>query len=464
MPSLRSELRAATSLLSLAQRLGAICIEHEEVLMRLRGNPDVELVATNLEEAVEAIEAEAFERCDATDGFEQILALNDIEERIQLAETHPPVDSLAFLRGLCRRALPDFFLGTEACLQLDAGMPVPSADRPVHGIYGRATPHHTTLKKGTLMEDLPYTLFDHSAKRAIHVELDYGSRGRLDDLTWLEEGRLPRIATVHPPIERDGIDSQASAESGSFFDVRPRHWNLDEVLAQLEDVAGQAEIAVLPELCMPGAAVEPFGQALAAAPERYPPLVVAGSAHVRQPGGSGSREIRTNESRVYLDGRQVAVHHKVHPFATKMLGVSMSGGPLLEAITPGPKKITVLAGRFTHLAVVICSDLVDFDVPRLLNLAAVNLLLVPSLTFEQGSFNGAICDLASYRQGICVIVNANLDRLAKTRRSRPFRVMAAAPEPDNRRQSRSFPSWIGPRRSLGVLDPNRGLRRAMRWV
>ncbi len=235
------------------------------------------------------------------------------------------------------------------------------------------------------------------------------------------------------------------------------------MLAQLERVRDKAEIAVLPELCLPADAVEEFGQALRDAPGLYPPLVVAGSAHVRRVDPRTGTETRANESRVYLDGELVIAYDKVHPFATKQLGTTATGEPLVEGFTGGPKVLTMLSGERTRLGLVICSDLVDREVPQLLENAGVNLLLVPSLTFEIGSFNGVICKLASICQGLSAIVNADLDAYANGSEP-PFRVMAAVPQPGPSEQSRSFPEVAQASSSLGLLDVNAGLAAAMDWL
>ena len=194
-----------------------------------------------------------------------------------------PLDHLAFLRGLCARALRQYFVGTEQRLRLHDGIPLPFVTRrPILDVYASHTPSNASFNRGKLLTGVQFTLFKNPSGTSIGVEIDYGNRKRLDELTWRNEGssRLPRVATVHPQLGSDGIAvDQPDREAGLFFGVRPRRFDLEAVLAQLRTVAHQAEIAVLPELSLPPQAVEQLGTALAGAPSRYPPLVVAGSAH-----------------------------------------------------------------------------------------------------------------------------------------------------------------------------------------
>ncbi len=465
--SLRTELAAAVSIVDLAQRLGRVCVENERELIPLMADPRVSMFCRKLAATVATFESEAFAEPEPGLGYLPLLDLHAIEDLVETIEsTHgSPLVHLAFLRGLCDRPLRQHFDGTEELLSLGNGMPIPfAAKRPIPDVFPAHTPSSGSFNHGKLLEGVPFTLFKAPPGAAIDVEIDYGKRERLDEVTWRGgTSPLPRVATVHPQIGSEGIATdKPDRKAGTFFGVRPRSFDLAAVLLQLRTAARDADIAVLPELSLPPDEVEQLATELAAAPRRYPPLVVAGSAHVLRQTASG--EVRANESRIYLDGTHVATHSKIHPYATRALGTRQDGGPLKEAITPGAKTLTLLGSTRTRLAVVICSDLVDRDIVTLLMAAGVNLLLVPSLTFEQGSFNGAICVIASFCQGVAVVVNADLDPLVEDWRKRPFRVMAAVPQPEERQQSRSFPHWFGPRRPLGIFDPNRGLRRGMRWL
>ena len=339
-----------------------------------------------LERQVAAVKPERWEEAVGKPASLEALVGKDLIELTALVRAHHPLEYLGVLRGLCRRALPIYFLEFEERLVLDRGMPVPFATRPIQTLF-RATPHQPTLNRGHLLEGLGYALFDYPAGGDIQIALDFRNRDRLDELSWNESHRLPRIATVHP--EQGGVAVE-SMDGAGFFDVGPVEWDEEATLSLLRQAADEAEVAVLPELSLPHP--EALETALGARPGEYPSLVVAGSAHRRERPPDGGREIRCNESRVYLDGACVAVARKCHPFATKRIGNRRFAQALSEDITAERKTITILSGRHTRLAVVICADLNDQRIPPMLVEAGVNLLLVPALTPDVGAFNGSICE------------------------------------------------------------------------
>lgn len=338
-------------------------------------------------------------------------------------------------------------------------MPVPFATRPVRALLGHATPYQPTLAKSGLLEGLGHGLFEHDASGPIRVALDFRFRTRLDELTWTAEKRLPRIATLHPALGDAGLEIGALQDEW-FFDVRPRDWEPTSILERLGAVA-EIPIAVLPELSLP--TPDALEAALAAEPDRFPPLVVAGSAHVREQRPDGG-EVRANEARVYIDGRLASIHRKIHGFATHRLNGVTRARPWVEGITAEQKTITVLSGSHTRLAVVICADLNDEGsrIPGLLEDAGVNLLLVPALTDDLGAFTAAVSAIASRCQGVAVVVNG--DR-ANGSAAAPFLALAAVPRPAPRDQLRLYPEHAREARgTLMVLDPNVELCHAMDWT
>jgi predicted amidohydrolase len=246
-----------------------------------------------------------------------------------------------------------------------------------------------------------------------------------------------------------------------FFGVEPTKCDPAALLLALRGVA-DAAIAVLPELCLTQPAADAIGDALASDPGAYPPLVVAGSVHVRD-SDEGGDEIRANESRLYLDGEVVAAHRKIHPFVTRDLNGERLPEPIREGLTDEQKTITVLSGTCTRLTVVICADLNDAQVPSLLEAVGVNLLLVPALTPEPGAFHGTLCALASRCQGVVVIANAHLDPL-DAENPPPFLLMLGVPRPDASEQARAYPDEPRQPPSLARFDPNEPLASAVRWL
>jgi hypothetical protein len=441
---LSSELAAATSLLDLARRLGIPCLEHGGRLAELLDDPDVAEHSEWLEGTVLAQPHDVWTPGDA--GFSHVLEITQLADAIDRVAIHSPLEHLAVLRGLCGGPLIKYFDSTEDVIVLDRGMPVPFAVRPVNDIYPDTTPYQPTLAGAELVQR-GVQLYEQSAGAEVRVALDYRFRARIDELTWSDAGRLPRIATIHPYLGSGGLRIGERGD-GRFFDVGPADWDLDATLRLLREVS-DADAVVLPELSLPAA--DALEDALAGTPREFPALVVAGSAHVRD--GTA----RANEARIYLDGTRVATHRKVHPYTARELPGG-SSGPLVEDITREQKTITVLSGRHTRLAVVICADLNERRIPQMLEAAGVNLLLVPALTVRVGAFNGAICGLASHCQAVAVIANAKLDELPDVDEAeQPFLVMAAIPMPHADQQSHEYRTSDEPP-LVAVLDPNLPLK------
>jgi hypothetical protein len=457
IPSLDAELEAATSLLDLARRLGRVCLEEEAKLMSLRNmNDELRSHRLYLERAVASIDPAEWQPRPGV-GFGHITRKHGLDSFIGRMSMHHPLEYLAFVRGLCDGALTGFFERTEHQIPLARGLPIPFAKRPIHALFD-ATPSQEKIGSRDLLAPTGYEFFRHQRNDYVSATLDFGHRDRLDAITWSAKRQLPTVATLHPLLDHEHIDFTVSGDT--FFDVKPKRWSLEDVLAWLRSV-GELEIAVLPELCLP--TPDALSTSLAEAPSEYPALVVAGSAHVRHT--DGDKTINANESHVYLDGQLVHVHRKVHPLHVDKLGDRRFERALSEELTPEPKELVILSGEHTRLAVVICADLNEAPIPTLLEAAGVNLLLAPSLTYSAGAFNGAICGLASRCQAVCVVVNACLDEFTDKdgNKRQPFLVLASAPRPEPQEQSMSYrhPSDTPPPR--GAFDPNRTLDRAMTW-
>jgi predicted amidohydrolase len=334
-------------------------------------------------------------------------------------------------------------------------MPIPNATRPVQNLFGDlCTPYQQTITARELLGRTGFDLF-HETDPRIRVTIDFSHGAKLDALTW-QEGRLPSVGTVHPRLDGRRLDYKLAGDR--VFDVRPKEWSLQDTLDQLAAI-GDAQIAMLPELCLrsPNA----LEAALASDPSRYSPIVVAGSAHERiETGGTRSS---INESRVYIEGQHVLSHKKIRPLETSHIGNVNLKRLIREDLSPTQDTITLLSGEKTRMAVMICADINDGAIVRVLEECGVNLLLVPSLTYKPGAFNGAACLLASHCQALCVMANPILDRL-KGAPQAPFLVLAAVPRSGANEQSREY--FHPPARTevLGMLDPNQPLASALSWI
>lgn len=459
---LPSVLEAANSLPDLARRLGVARLEWGGKMGVALEDPEAHAEVVRLESAVAATGSELWQPNGDGRGMLHALDHGDLREMVELVETNTPLEHIALLRGLCGRPLREFFEALEGPLRLDRGMPVLLADRPLSDHDGPHTPHHLTLSLGQALTKLPYRVFNRSAGDQVQVVLDFAHREMLDELGWSEDGRLPKIATVHPAVGKETVEFEEVGDE-HFFDVAPKCWDGEVVLERLRAArrAG-AEIAILPELCLPRP--DSIATELARFPGDFPRLVIAGSAHLREAAANGDRETRANESRVYLEGEQIASHRKFHPFEFKRLGEIELDRRRSEALTGEPKTITVLAGERTRMVVLICADLNDDRISDILISTGINLMLVPSLTPSPGAFNAPICDVACYSQGVAAIVNAELDGL-RAEAEPPFFAMASTPHPESGAQSREYaPETDVARPVTGLIDLNGPLATAMEWL
>jgi hypothetical protein len=443
----------ATSVEDLAQRLGVVCLDREAELRRELDDPLVRKMVDDLRDHVIASDPQIWSAVVKKPGNLATHLGSSFVEALEQAEGHYPLDCLGILRGLCRRVLPDLYLRQEKAVPLDRGAPVPLASRPLlQGV--EKTPHPETGNQGGLLGGYGHRLFEFRREsETVRVTLDFRARRGIDELTWTAGKRLPRIATVHP--KDCGILRVDWTSGESFFDAGPEHWRPDEV-AELLSLVGDVEIAVLPELSLP----EPgaLGAILSRNVASLPRLVVAGSAHMRE--GDGPHEVRANEANVYLDGELIATHRKCNAYHLTKFGGESLASPLREALSGEPKEITVLAGEYSRLAVVICNDLNDTSsIPQKLLAAGVNTLVAPSFTPKKGSFRGPIGDLAARCQAVAMIANAPPAEAAT-----PFHGMVAIPVPDPGEAVRVFPS--PPEKAAGqiaIFDPNKPLSEAVSW-
>jgi len=398
---------------------------------------------TWVERRVASMDHELWLTADPDKGFLPALDADGLRQDLGVARTLHPLEYLGVLRGLCAGVLSAMFENMTGEVSLRRGMPMPVAGRPIDKLF-KPTTYQRTLSRGHLLSGCGFTPVRHHSDEGIEVVLDFSCRHRLDQLTWDEQDRLPLIAGVFPIHGLEHFEI-SQIEPEWFFGVRPKEWDPEAVLELLASLPVDVQIAVLPELTLPDA--DALEEELGRNPQRYPPLVVAGSAHVCDP-GAGEDDTRSNESRVYLDGRRVLWHRKIHPYAARQLNGTTYDPPLPEGINDGDAEIRILAGSRTHMAVVICADLNDEVIPLLLEDAGVNLLLVPALTTDLGSFNGAATGLASRRQAVTAVVNAGFGE------GDSFCFFVGVPRPAPREQSEIEAAPGIERPFAALFDPN----------
>jgi predicted amidohydrolase len=447
-------LGASGTLIELATRLGRACLDDERLLEENMKETVVSDAVERLAGLVREVDADAWESPSA-DGLLALLGSEDVRRVLHRLATLDPAGHLGILRGLCANPLDRFFEQFRGRLALTRGIPLPNATRPVQKLFGASTtPRQQTMSSTELLGRIGFDLFRESDP-TVSVTLDFSHSERLDELTWVSE-KLPRVGTVHPRLSEGRL--AYTLDGDRVFDVHQKDWSLRQTLEHLEAVR-DAQIVLLPELCLPSP--DALEESLAADPSRYSPIVVAGSAHDRVQEDGERRLI--NESRVYVDGVLVLHHRKIRPLETQRIGNHRSDQMIREDLSPSQHQITLLSGERTRMAVVICADLNRRLIPRVLEDCGVNLLLVPSLTFRTGAFNGAVCLLASNCQALCVVANPVLDRL-EDERCAPFLVLAAVPRSGAKEQSHEYFLTPGQTEPRAILDPNLALASALQWT
>jgi len=449
------QLEAADSAMDLARQLGETCLENSKRLRKMLLDEQTAEELEQIEVRTGEVSLQEWEEIVANPSSWRERLGEEAVERIDWARMRQPLDFLGVLRGLCGKALAEQFLIADGQLVLDKGVPVRFAVRPVHEKIDECTTSQVTASRVDLLGELPYSLFPSSADEDVRVVLDFSHMERIDELTWSDQEGLPSIATVHREGSGEIEVNEVDRRRKRFFGVQPKEWDEEAVLELLAAAKEDAEIAVLPELTLPRPGE--LQKALSEEPDRYPAIVVAGSAHTKDGTAAGAQhEIRSNESRIYLDGKCVAFARKHHVFATKTIGSETFPEPLKEDLTVEQKTVMVLSGRKTRLAVVICADLIDAVIPRLLPAAGVNLLLVPAMTKKIGSFNPPICDIAGYCQGVAAVVNARCGETGK-----PFLLMLSVPREQPSEQSVAIDGKEAT--ELAIFNPNEPLSVAVRW-
>lgn len=442
-------LASGVGLREAGRRLGTTCLRHAGWISTARTEQTNREPLERLELMLRSVEATWTAIATGRAPLRTLLDLPGLAD--DLAALDPALQALVVLRPLCRYGLGWWFAATTDVVPLRYGDPFPIAERTLPALRGTLTPAAATTHAGDLLDRTGFRIWPHPDGARIGAELDYSARERLEAIVGGATrgvGRLPVVATIHP--YRGWDELAVETRSGAFFHVRPRAFRPDWIHAALAR-CGTADIAVLPELSLP--APDALGPALAARGAARPRIVVAGSAHVTH-----RDRTRSNTSITYIDGRPALRHDKVRAMVHRPPG----GGAVREDLTAGRAVVRCLSSRSTRLAVVICADLNDHEVPGLLRDLGVNLLLVPALTPHEGAFVGAVAHLASSCQAVSVVVNGSPPP-ARRRAREPFMVLAGVPRHDPQEQVRSFGPPPSGRRAIGMLDANERLSRSQPW-
>ncbi len=435
----------------MARTLGVYCIENEAAINELRDRyGHTPGVSTMLERGMVSLGAAFWNDVAVGDRpIADAIRADPVANRFRRAAIEPPLFRWLLLRALCVSGLHFWFESTRDVITLQRGDPYPIAVGPPLRKHFEPTPHPDgTLSYNELLWGTGYHIHRWDAGAALVVELDYSRRTIIDEAVWGTDPlspELPSLSSIHPYAEFENEFVIGTCSADWFFDVAPLRFDQDGLCDALVTVGRHANIVVIPELSLPRPdALSEFLHLHAAS---APPLVIAGSAHQRL--YENGRELRVNACEVYWEGVRLLAHHKRHPVQLKIDGVHR----LPEGLTNEQKRLRVICGDRTRLAVVICADLNDTNVPPLLQAVNVNMLLVPALTPNAGAFEGTLSGLASQCQGFSMIANGSppSENTKSKAAAEPFMIMLGIPRTDGQVKAITCGEACG-RRAIGTVD------------
>jgi hypothetical protein len=455
-------LAASSDARDLARRLGAYCLDHVyEIAIERSSNSVATELITYLEEIVRAIPRELWLPEDEGTHLSRAMT-QELSDGLDLLEPTPHLACLAMLRGICVAVLVPWFHASFDVVRLERGDPFPLPDRATNAAIEDTTAYFSTTR---YLEPLTGFNFGIYSGGLGPVDMTFEAREELDAACWITDpSGFPTIATLHPYASRADMQAVPDEVNDSWwFGVRPTAsaWDVNYIIRQLRDAAAESSgppcrIAVLPELSV--ADPDQLAELVRDAWTDLPALIVLGSSHVSYV--DEDRAVRANESRIYLRGAELFRYRKRHPFQTRAFSPDRSQ-PLPEGITH-PPRFSLASGTATRLAVAICSDAMDTSLIAELHSLGVNLLLVPALSPDLGSFTLALSGIPSASQGVCVIVNGT----PPGQWSEPlFMVLASVPRKHPDQQWREFfPPSDGSRCIVGLFDANLPLADSISWL
>lgn len=240
----------------------------------------------------------------------------------------------------------------------------------------------------------------------------------------LPRDRPLRMATATLNSDITEFNFHVSDAEETFFNVAPTAPEQQQWLRDAVKAAGEqgAHLLVLPELAVTQGMIPGIQQALDEASDSLR-LVVAGSFHDDQ------GTVRRNRACVLAPGREEPFfwHDKINPYVHRSNGRRYTED--LQGVDP---TIHVCVGESVSLSVVICKDLLQTDILRLLQDLFVRVVLVPSFSGEFDAFRSSVASLVTSNQTFVALANnpakcgqvaalfaAPRERYAVTEESRP---------------------------------------------
>lgn len=450
-------------LMSVVDALGTYCVNNHEYV-----RDDYYALQSPTALSLREMVAEESHQMWDKEGRFQKGPSEELKDQIRLLDATEALATITVLEGICFGVARVYFANASSVIRIQRGSVVPLPERWLPTIA--ETPGPLATHQNMLDEDCNFVLWEQDWA----VELDYRYRERLDLVCTIRRSELdkpatssrpatlayslPKIATVHPFDGSQMTVSEPDFARSRFFRVHPKlpdgdfndaeigqyvranHTLVYEALANVQD---RASIAVLPEFCLHA----PDGiDSLIEAGRGLPDLIVAGSAHA-----DIENTDRANMCHVFLDRRKILVVSKQEAFSIRLPGHAGDQVRLVEDIAPAPRVVRILAGTATRLAVAICSDLNSRDLRNAFAWAGVNVLLSPSWTPRVGAFAGALVDLASTCQCICVVANTPGHLLVRSDHPPPFWAYSVVPREPCRGRDHYHEGNVP---VIGVLNPS----------
>jgi predicted amidohydrolase len=428
------ELAGELDIRASAQMLGSWALEHERALVALlRRDEHRRQINAFRTDAVKERPALVASVADVTALVRDYL--HAVNQHLVLV-VEDQLKPLAVLHAFCLGPLRGWFDDFQGVLDLRLGDPFPYATRDFGPQRPALTPFISTPLAETVLWDTKFGLYGRKPESPLHVVLDYRHRTAIDRYTWSDPDDDTLEHETWGPVAMATVNPYASVHDISWkendadwFCVKPKHFDKEGVLRQLEAAASHesspAAIAVLPELSLPHPTT--LAQALRDGWEKYPRLVVAGSAHEERDGK------QSNVSCTYFQGVEVLRHSKHQRLHLK----KSNGDGYPEALSDGTGVLTMLSGSSARLAVVICADLQNDDIVECLETCGANLVLVPSMTPGMGGFKRPVAGSASRNQGVTLVANTVAPRSKNPQHQ--FLAYLGLPLQDPQRSDESFP-------------------------
>jgi hypothetical protein len=291
------------------------------------------------------------------------------------------------------RAWRDGLTLVDGCYQLRRGDAYPlgyldSAD--VAGAELATLPHAAT---DAAKHELPHVRFfaKPESKWAERVVLDFRLWDRLETLL----SNLSEVATIHP---NEDIAEWLVPESSGIFPVTlcspvEQVERYRRLLSRVRDTDFKANLVVAPELAATDETIAAI-QVDLDRDEHHDAMIVAGSQHLVEQGRP------VNRAFALLPDRAPIVHDKLVPMRRRMFRQPER----MEGITSDSTLRIYQAGRF-RFALLICKDILDAHMVRLLIRMNVNVIAVPAMSPKTRRFRSVAEQLVDEAQAVVVVAN-----------------------------------------------------------